>query len=82
MPTSTVTSKGQITLPREVRHALKLDAGDKVDFVAVEGGFKLVPLRTDVRALKGRFAGRAKRPFTLEEMDEAIAQAATERKRR
>lgn len=82
MPTSTVTSKGQITLPREVRLALKLDAGDKVDFVAVEGGFKLVPLRTDVRDLKGRFAGRAKRPVTLEEMDEAIARAAVERKRR
>jgi antitoxin PrlF len=82
MPTSTVTSKGQITLPREVRHALKLDVGDKVDFVAVEGGFKLVPLRTDVRDLKGRFAGRGKRPVTLEEMDEAIARAAVERKRR
>jgi len=50
--------------------------------LAVEGGFKLVPLRGDVRALKGRFAGRAKRPFTLEEMDEAIAQAAAERERR
>jgi antitoxin PrlF len=82
MPTSTVTSKGQITLPREVRHALKLGAGDKVDFVAVEGGFKLVPLSTDIRALKGRFAGRANRPFTLEEMNEAIAQAAAQRKRR
>jgi AbrB family looped-hinge helix DNA binding protein len=76
VPTSTVTTKGQITLPRSVRQALGLDAGDKVDFVAVEGGFKLVPLRKDVRALKGRFAGRVKRPMTIEEMDEAIAQAA------
>ncbi len=76
MPTSTVTSKGQITLPRDVRRALALDAGDKVDFVAVEGGYKLVPLRRDVRAVKGRFAGRVKRPVTLAEMDEAIAQSA------
>jgi AbrB family looped-hinge helix DNA binding protein len=78
MPTSTVTSKGQITLPRDIRRALGLDAGDKVDFVKVEGGFKLVPLRKDIRALKGRFAGRAKRPVTIEEMDDAIAQSAAE----
>mgnify|MGYP001818457328 FL=1 len=78
MPTSTVTSKGQITLPRDVRQTLGLDAGDKVDFVEVEGGFKLVPLRKDVRALKGRFAGRVKRPVTIEEMEDAIAKSAAE----
>ena len=33
MPTSTLTSKGQITLPREVREALRLQTGDVVDFV-------------------------------------------------
>jgi AbrB family looped-hinge helix DNA binding protein len=78
VPTSTVTTKGQITLPRDVRNALALDAGDKVDFVAVEGGFKLVPLRKDVRAVKGRFAGRVDRPVTIDEMEEAIAQSAAE----
>ena len=76
MPTSTLTSKGQITVPQAVRQALGLEAGDKVDFVQIEGGYKLVPLRQDVRALKGRFAGRVERPVSLEEMDEAIAQAA------
>ena len=80
MPMSTVTSKGQITLPRDVRQALGLGAGDKVDFVEVEGGFKLVPLRKDVHALKGRFAGRVKRPVTIKEMDDAIAQSAAESK--
>jgi AbrB family looped-hinge helix DNA binding protein len=78
MSKSTVTSKGQITLPRDVRRALGLAAGDKVDFVAIEGGFKLVPLRSDVCALRGRFAGRVKKPVTIDEMNEAIAQAAAE----
>ena len=78
MSTSTVTTKGQITLPRDVRKALALGAGDKVDFVAVEGGFKLVPLRKDVCAVKGRFAGRVDRPVTIDEMEEAIAQSAAE----
>jgi len=79
MSTSTVTSKGQITLPRDVRQALGLGVGDKVDFVEVEGGFKIVPLRKDVRGLKGRFAGRVERPVTIQEMDDAIAQSAAER---
>lgn len=78
MSTSTVTTKGQITLPRDVRKALALAAGDKVDFVAVEGGFKLVPLRKDVRAVKGRFAGRVDRPVTIDEMEEAITHSAAE----
>jgi len=79
MSTSTLTSKGQITLPRDVRQALGLGVGDKVDFVEVEGGFKIVPLRKDVRGLKGRFAGRVTRPVTIQEMDDAIAQSAAER---
>jgi AbrB family looped-hinge helix DNA binding protein len=81
MPTSKLTSKGQITLPQAVRRALGLEAGDKVDFVQVKGGYKLIPLRKDVRALKGRFAGRIERPVSLEEMDEAIAEAAAAAKR-
>jgi len=76
MPTSTLTSKGQITLPQAVRQALGLEAGDKIDFVEVEGGYKLVALRKDVRELKGRFAGRVERPVSLAEMDDAIAEAA------
>ncbi len=78
MSTSTLTSKGQITLPKNVRQELGLGVGDKVDFVKVEGGFKLVPLRKDIRDLKGKFAGRVKRPVTLEEMDDAVAEAAAE----
>lgn len=78
MSTSKITSKGQITLPRDVRQALGLAVGDKVDFVEVEGGFKIVPLRKEVRGLKGKFAGRVKRPVTIQEMDDAIAQSAAE----
>ncbi len=77
MATSTLTSKGQITVPIEVRRALALNSGDKVDFVALPGGgFRLVPVRTDVRSLRGRFAGRVARPVTLDEMDAAIASGA------
>ena len=77
MTTATLTSKGQITVPRNVRLALGLHAGTKLDFVATEDGFKVVPLRAQTPALKGRFAGRAAKPVTLQAMDEAIADEAS-----
>ena len=79
MPVSTLTSKGQITLPQAVRTGLGIEAGDKIDFVEVEGGFKLVALRKDVRCLKGRFADRVDKPVTIEQMNQAIAQGAARR---
>ena len=38
MPTSTLTTKGQITLPKEVRDLLHLQSGDTVDFVLAADG--------------------------------------------
>ena len=73
MPTATLTSKGQITVPQAVRRALGLQAGTKVDFVPVPGGFKLVPLHSnEASKLKGRFAGRARKVVNVEAMNEAI----------
>lgn len=79
MPTATVTSKGQITVPVAVREALGLHAGTKVDFVALGDGFKVVPLHKASPGLKGRFAGRAGQVVTVEAMDEAIAAEASAR---
>ena len=80
MSTATITSKGQITLPREVRKALNVQTGDRVDFVPDErGGFRVVPLRVDIRSLRGRFAGRAEQAPTVEDMNEAIESEAVDR---
>ncbi|MRD46878.1 AbrB/MazE/SpoVT family DNA-binding domain-containing protein [Caenimonas koreensis DSM 17982] len=73
MPTATMTSKGQITVPQSVRAALGLHAGTKVDFVQVADGYKVVALQAGTTSLKGRFAGRASKPVSIEQMDEAIA---------
>ncbi len=81
MPTATLTSKGQITLPLTVRTALGLTAGQKLDFLPDGEGFRLVVLKSDVGALRGRFAGRVQAPVSLAAMDKAIAVGATERKR-
>ncbi|MES2941589.1 MAG: AbrB/MazE/SpoVT family DNA-binding domain-containing protein [Pseudomonadota bacterium] len=81
MPIATLTSKGQITLPMAVRIALGLDAGNQVDFVAQDGSFVLVPVRSEAASLKGRFAGRVKKPVSIEAMDRAIGEAAAARSR-
>jgi antitoxin PrlF len=80
MPTATLTSKGQITVPQAVRQALGLHAGTKVDFVPVADGFKVVPLHgTSSAGLKGRFSGRAIKAVSIEAMNEAVAAEASAR---
>lgn len=83
MPTATLTSKGQITVPQAVRKALGLHAGTKVDFVPVADGFKVVPLHgAGASGLKGRFSGRAGHAVSVEDMNEAVAAEASARSAR
>lgn len=76
MPTATMTSKGQITIPVQVRAALGLDAGDKVDFVEIEKGHYAIRARTaSIRDLEGCIPKLDHVP-TIAEMNESIADAA------
>ncbi len=74
MPRATVTSKGQITIPRSIRRALRLQAGDRLDFV-LEAKDRLVvrPAAPDLGDLKGLLHRPRRRPVTLDEMEAAIA---------
>jgi antitoxin PrlF len=79
MPTATVTTKGQITIPKEVRDAMGIEAGDRVEFVAEEKGvYKVVAATKDVRHLKGLVPKPAK-PVSVEEMNRAVARAPSRR---
>ena len=76
MSTATLTSKGQITIPADVRRVLNVQAGDRVEFVQVEAGrFELVAATRSVRELKGMF-GKATRTVSIEEMNRTIAEHA------
>jgi antitoxin PrlF len=74
-----VTSKGQITLPRQVRERLSLRAGGKVRFTA-EDGDRIIVTRGGA-GLSDLFGmlGRPPRSSTLEEMDKAVRQGAVAR---
>ena len=72
MTAATVTSKGQITIPAEVRQALQVEPGDRVEFVEVEPGrFEVVAATGSVRQLKGLFA-KATKSVSIEDMNKAI----------
>lgn len=46
---STITSKGQLTIPQEIRKRLGLETGDRVEFVVEEGGRTVIrPARSEV----------------------------------
>ena len=74
MSTATLTSKGQITIPADVRRVLNVQAGDRVEFVQVgPGRFELVAATRSVRELKGLF-GTPGRTVSIAEMNRAIAE--------
>lgn len=76
---SSITVKGQTTLPKAVREALSVQAGDRVRYVIQDDGVWIMAVRPI-----GRLFGMLKYDgptVTLEEMEQAIADGASERDR-
>lgn len=77
MAGATLTSKGQITLPKEIRDHLRLRGGDRLEFVVRgHGVVELVSRSIDVFSLFGLFKSKVRRA-TLEDMEEGIRKGAT-----
>jgi antitoxin PrlF len=77
MITATITAKGQITIPAEIRQALKLDAGDQIAFEEVAPGFYAFKpaQKMAVTVLKGMF-GKPGKVVSIREMNSVIAKRA------
>jgi len=70
---ATLTSKGQITLPKRMRDDLGLTAGSKVQFIKLGNGqYRIVPKTGSVSDLAGLLYDPTRPTLTLEEMEEAI----------
>jgi antitoxin PrlF len=77
MTSATVTSKGQVTIPVDVRTKLGLRPGSRLAFVPTEtGGYEIHPETASIKELKGAVP-RPTQPVSVDEMNEAIAAAAT-----
>lgn len=79
MSIATVTTKGQVTIPKEIRDYLKLETGSKVEFIIDENGdVRIVPLNVPIKALSGVLHRPGMKTTTLEEMEAAIAEGASD----
>ena len=74
---SSITVKGQTTLPKAVRDSLEVKAGDRVRYVIVDEGVLIMPVRPTSRLFRSlKHDGSA---VGLEEMDRAASEGAIER---
>ena len=81
MPTATLTSKGQVTIPKEIRDRLRLKTGDRLNFwVDDRGDVRVLAQNKSLLDRIGFMKHLVKRttPVTVEEMNEAIQEAAVE----
>ena len=74
MSTATLTVKGQVTIPADVRKRMGLDAGDRIEFVELKDGqYLIMPAIDDVQSLKGLLR-KPKKPVSIADMNVAIRQ--------
>jgi len=77
MAESTLSTKGQCVVPKKIREYLRLDPGDKIDFVIREDGEVYVrPVILDARELKGRLQTPDRKPVSLKDMEKAVRKRA------
>ena len=76
-----ITSKGQVTIPAEVREALSLREGDRLEFVESPDGWRVRAVNLTVGDLRG-FLGKTRRKLSGPDIDDAIGQAVVERSER
>ena len=73
MAIATISSKGQVTIPKQVRQGLGVSAGDRIEFTeTAPGHYEILAATRDVSELKG-IVGTAKTPVSVEQMNKAIA---------
>jgi len=73
MPYSTLSTKGQLVVPKEVRDFLRLRPGDRIDFVVRDDGqVSIRPAVVDVRALRGMLHRAGRAAVSVEQMKRAV----------
>jgi antitoxin PrlF len=78
MTHSTITSKGQTTIPGKIRKALRIKPGDRLEYV-VEGDHATIRVHLGTRSLKGALASKKGKGMSFAQIREAAAQAVRSR---
>jgi len=80
MALATLTTKGQITIPKAVRDYLRVHAGDKIEFVITENREALLrPITKKVDDVFGRLHVTGRKPVSIDKMDAGIRENVRER---
>lgn len=75
MATATLTSKGQITIPKNIRESLQLDTGDQIDFVLTDKGEAILkPVTKKVDEVFGKLYKPGRKPVSTNQMKAGIRQ--------
>lgn len=75
MATATITSKGQVTIPKKIRDKLGLQAGDHLNFdIDSEGKIIIQPEKKDTDTAYGILQRDNQETLTIEEMDSGVAE--------
>jgi len=80
MPYSTVTTKGQTTIPGEIRSAFNIEPGDRLEYF-IEGDHITVRVHGGLAALKGALASDKGRGMSFPQIRKAAAASAKKSRR-
>jgi antitoxin PrlF len=72
---STITSKGQTTIPEKIRKALRISPGDKLEY-ALQGDHATISVHRGIKSLKGALASKRGRGMSFAQIRQAAAEAA------
>ena len=75
---STITSKGQTTIPEKIRRALRIKPGDRLEY-EVEGDRATIRVHPGIQSLKGVLASKKGKGMSFSEICEAAAKSARDR---
>lgn len=72
---STVTSKGQTTIPEKIRRALRMKPGDRLEY-QLEADRVTIRVHPGLRSLKGALASKKGKGLSFAQIRERAAEAA------
>ncbi|MBL8821729.1 MAG: type II toxin-antitoxin system PrlF family antitoxin [Planctomycetia bacterium] len=69
---STLTKKGQTTIPNQVRESLHIMPGDRLEYI-VQGDHAIIRVQPNAKSLKGALASKKGKHFSIGQIREAAA---------
>lgn len=80
MTTSTVTARGQTTIPVDIRQKMLLQEGDRIEWIERDDGhIEIIPVTVDASKVAGMFSEWVKKPITVDEMNAKVKEAAVKK---